>query len=160
MTEKLRIAAKRIGNDLIKRFRKELIEQGYFASGSLDKSFKLDVRSTSASINVDIKSNDYAKILNYGAKPFYPNIKELERWVEAKGFAKTPAEKKQIARAVARRIAEEGLPHPDKSFSKNGSRTNFIDRVVDQQQDKIMQTLVKAFDQQIEVYFNKIPNKI
>tara|TARA_A100001515_G_scaffold135819_1_gene127016 strand:- start:284 stop:766 length:483 start_codon:yes stop_codon:yes gene_type:complete len=160
MDSKIRIEVKKISDEIVEDFRKELIQQGYFASGSLDKSFKVRIQHKPSLINVDVFSNDYAKILNYGAKPFYPDIKEIERWVEDKGFANTPAEKKQIARSVASRIAQEGLPHPNKSFSKNGRRTRFIDTVVEKKQDDIMQRLVKAFDQQIELYFNIIPNTI
>ena len=131
MDSKIRIEVKKISDEIVEGFRKELIQQGYFASGSLDKSFKVRIQHKPSLINVDVFSNDYAKILNYGAKPFYPDIKELERWVEDKGFANTPAEKKQIARSVASRIAQEGLPHPNKSFCKNGRRTRFIDTVVE-----------------------------
>ena len=100
MDSKIRIEVKKISDEIVEGFRKELIQQGYFASGSLDKSFKVRIQHKPSLINVDVFSNDYAKILNYGAKPFYPDIKELERWVEDKGFANTPAEKKEIRKII------------------------------------------------------------
>lgn len=159
MASKLEIMAKKIGDDLIKKFRNELKKQGYFATGNLDNSFSKKVSSDSSGTTIEIQSLEYAKVINYGAKPFYPNIKEIERWVEAKGFSNSPREKKTIARRVADRIAAEGLPHP--TYSKSGApRKDFIGEVMKKQESRIKKQINTALGQEIEVIFKKIPKQV
>ena len=158
MASKLEIIGKKIGDDLIKKFRNELKRQGYFAAGNLDKAFTKKVTSSRAETTIEVKSLHYAGVINYGAKSHFPPVREIEKWVEAKGFAKNEKEKKSIAFAISKRIAEEGLPHP--TYNKSGApRKDFIGEVMKKEEPKIIKQINKAIGQEIEVMFKKIPKQ-
>ena len=152
MNTGLKIVLKQAGRDLVKKLRAELKAQGYFAFGNIDKSFKVRMKSD----GMEILANDYAKTINYGSKPFYPNLDAIEKWVDAKGFAGNPDEKKSIARAVAKRISEEGLPHPSRGLSNNGYRLGFINRVLGSNARHIAKRVQQAALQDIMVDIKKL----
>ena len=148
MNTGLKIVLKQAGRDLVKKLRAELKAQGYFAFGNIDKSFKVRMKSD----GMEILAASYAKTLNYGAEPFYPNLDAIEKWVEKKGFGGNPDERKSIARTIAKRISIEGLPNQDRSSPKKF----FINRVLVGNAKKIAKRVQQAALQDIMIDIKKL----
>ena len=141
-----------IGDILIKDLRRELKNQEYFASGSLDNSLKTKVKKD----GLQIVGNGYGLIINQGldgsAWSSMPNIEDLREWVRKKGLAKNETEVKQIAYAVGRRIMKDGLPNKKRKSPK----LNFIGNVVNKRKNKIAQIVNRTISQSIMFDIKKI----
>jgi hypothetical protein len=59
----------------------------------------------------------HGAFMEEGTRPHFPPLQPLEDWVRVKGFAKTDAEVKRIAYAVALKIAQFGIA-PRHFFAK------------------------------------------
>lgn len=74
--------------------------------GELRGSVEYATESDGAVVYVDAP---HAAHLEYGTRPFWPPLAPIKRWVLRKGFAEDEEEAEGIARAVQRKIAEEGI---------------------------------------------------
>lgn len=151
-----------IGRTLVKRFRKELVNQGHIATGKLHDTTKHKVvfKGGEASINIISKTN-YSKAVNDGTKPHTPNLDAILDWIDDKKISySNENEKHQIAAAIIARIEIEGTPTKGSNqYSNNGYRKGYINRVVGFSKKGIKNQLQKKFGDIIKTEFRKATKK-
>ncbi len=151
-----------IGRTLVKRFRKELVNQGHIATGKLHDTTKHKVvfKGGEASINITSKTN-YSKAVNDGTKPHTPNLDAILDWIDDKKISySNENEKHQIAAAIIARIEIEGTPTKGSNqYSNNGYRKGYINRVVGFSKKGIKNQLQKKFGDIIKTEFRKATKK-
>lgn len=100
--------------------KRKLIDNDNVATGDLLRSISARVEMDGYIYTVYLDSLEYLKYLEEGTRPHFPPIAPLMKWVRAKrlpsrdntGDKRLPSEK-QIAFAVAHKIAEEGTEPQD-----------------------------------------------
>jgi|13_taG_2_1085334.scaffolds.fasta_scaffold00359_13 hypothetical protein len=151
-----------IGRTLVKRFRKELVNQGHIATGKLHDTTKHKVvfKGGEASISITSKTN-YSKAVNDGTKPHTPNLDAILDWIDDKKISySNENEKHQIAAAIIARIEIEGTPTKGSNqYSNNGYRKGYINRVVGFSKKGIKNQLQKKFGDIIKTEFRKATKK-
>jgi hypothetical protein len=75
-------------------------------TGELKRSIKVNKTRNGASVSVDAP---HAPFMEFGTRPHFPPIGPLAEWVYRKGIADSEEEAEQIALAIARKIAKEGI---------------------------------------------------
>lgn len=143
----------KINKLIIKELQKELIGQGHEASGNLVNSFEQRVISTPNSVVLDILMDDYGTYVNSGRKSGGKKvpISVLVEWIERKAIVNGNKEVKSLAFAIQQAIHKEGSPTAGSfKFSNNGRRKGFIDFVIDNELDDVLNELedevFKGFD--------------
>jgi hypothetical protein len=76
------------------------------SSGELRGSVDTELVEDGGIVSV---SAPHAPMMEYGTRPFTPPLDPLVRWVVRKKLAGSPAEARQIARAIQRKIARDGI---------------------------------------------------
>ena len=153
---------------IVKDLRDELNEQGHKATGDLDKSITFEItESDSDGFLGVIFGNDYWEAVDTGVTaakiPYTPAAKtgkKTSKYIQALiDWAATikpeldEKEQKSFAFAVAHKHSAEGMPTKDSySFSRNGERTNFVQRVIDKHIDTLAEKLsTKEFTEKVTV---------
>lgn len=130
-------------SDLIKQdISTKLKEQGHNNTGSLLNSISYKITQTADSIITDFYMNNYGNIVDLGVrakriryrrgsgKEKSEYIDGLINYFESKGLS--DEESKRAAFATANVHKQEGMPTKESSrFSKNGERTGFVTKVID-----------------------------
>jgi hypothetical protein len=130
-------------SDLIKQdISTKLKEQGHNNTGSLLNSISYKITQTADSIITDFYMNNYGNIVDFGVRanriPYRRGsgakkskyIDGLINYFQSKGLS--DAESKRAAFATATIHKREGMPTKASSrFSKNGERTGFVTKVID-----------------------------
>ena len=128
---------KAIGDELKKNLIQELRRTKAIASGDLIKSLNIQIEKTADGIIISLASNDYITYVEKGRKRGkYAPVKELERWVRAKGIATDKKKITSIAFAINNKIKKEGIkPRP---VLENAYNTGLplYDRIIDQVMEK------------------------
>jgi len=116
-----------VGNLIIKGLQDTLKLQKHNATGRLSNSFKKDMKSNSLIMNV-ITNRKYWRIVNNGKAAFKPNLGEIYKWVVAKGIKGSGIGQMVIAKRIAKKIQEKGIPSKPYVVWTEGNnlkRTNF-----------------------------------
>ena len=130
-------------SDLIKQdISTKLKEQGHNNTGSLLNSISYKITQTADSIITDFYMNNYGNIVDFGVRanriPYRRGsgakkskyIDGLINYFQSKGLS--DEESKRAAFATATIHKREGMPTKASSrFSKNGERTGFVTKVID-----------------------------
>ena len=130
-------------SDLIKQdISTKLKEQGHNNTGSLLNSISYKITQTADSIITDFYMNNYGNIVDFGVRanriPYWRGsgakkskyIDGLINYFQSKGLS--AAESNRAAFATATIHKREGMPTKASSrFSKNGERTGFVTKVID-----------------------------
>lgn len=132
---------------IIGDLRDEIRQQGHVATGNLLRSFKAEVNeSISDGFLGVIFAADYWQPVDTGVAagriPYTPGrrsgrssskyIQGLLDWIETIRPGLSEKERKSFAFAIAATHKKEGMPtRGSYSFSRNGHRTNFVQRVLD-----------------------------
>ena len=153
-----------VGFDLVKKFKKELKEQGHNASSKLHDSIKhrLSFKGEDAFIEITSKTN-YAQKVNKGQKPHAPNLDNILDWIEDRKKTipySSEQEKHEIAYAIIRSINQQGTPTAEAfSWTQNGRRIGYMDFVIQNNKRKIKRELVKEFGKIIRTEFRNVNKK-
>ena len=126
---------------IILELQKELIEQGHEATGNLVNSFEGRTVVLPNKIVVDILMDDYGTYVNEGRKPGGKKvpINVLVEWIEKRAIANGDKEVKNLAFAIQQTIFKEGSPTSNSyKFSSNGRRKGFIDFVIANELDEVL----------------------
>lgn len=130
-------------------------EQGHVLTGALQESIEGKVRQTDAGAIIDLMLLDYGIPVNTGVPAanvrYNPNIrtgKKFSRYIaglilfaELK-FRVPEKEAKNIAFAIARKHAKEGIPtKASKKYSKTGKRTGALQEALKAIEDPIQQII-------------------
>lgn len=137
---------------IISDLKDELNQQGHRATGSLENSLTFEVKdSDSDGLLGTIFGNDYWRPVDTGVSagriPYSPGkgrggtsryIQALIEWAAVVRPELDERERKGFVFAVATKASREGTPtRGSYSFSRNGARTNFVQRVIDKHIDKL-----------------------
>lgn len=131
-----------ISDLIISDIKTNLKDQGHNNTGSLLNSIDFKAYQAADTIVSDFFMNDYWNKVNYGVSasriPYRPGsgakkrkyIDGLINYFQSKGLS--DAESKRAAFATATIHKREGMPTKASSrFSKNGERTGFVTKVID-----------------------------
>lgn len=162
-TPNLDNAKKKVAEELVLKFRQKAKEDGFSASGKLDKSFGYKLVAD----EIQIFSEEYAGALSDGiTKKFSPNREMVDRlvdWMKSKNMRPLARDKKgrfkkvteksykSVAFVIAKSIGRKGI---SKRFNYNGS--GFIERVVMEQKEIVKQIIEEAFKKDA---INELRNK-
>ena len=139
-----------IENMIIKALQTELIGQGHKASGELITTMEGRTMELPDSVVIEILMQDYSQYVNDGRKAGGKKvpISVLVDWIERKGIASGDKDVKNLAFAIQMSIFKEGSPTKGSFiFSNNGRRAGFIDFVILNEIDPILDALGKeVFD--------------
>ena len=116
-----------VGDILIRGLQDTLRLQRHNATGRLSNSFKKDRKRNALTLNV-ITNRKYWKIVNNGKAAFKPNLGEIFKWVNAKGIKGSGIGQMALAKRIAKRIQEKGIPSKPYVVWTEGNnlqRTNF-----------------------------------
>ena len=116
-----------VGDILIRGLQETLKLQKHNATGRLSNSFKKNRKKNSLIMNV-ITNRKYWKIVNNGKAAFKPNLGEIFKWVNAKGIKGSGIGQMALAKRIAKRIQEKGIPSKPYVVWTEGNnlqRTNF-----------------------------------
>lgn len=162
---------KKITDLIIAMLKAELIMQGHKDTGTLIDSFEGKVMTLPKSMVLEILMDKHGEYVNDGrrkakSKKEYVPIGVLIDWVERKGIANGDKEVKNVAYAIREKIQKEGSPTNNSySFSRNGRRKGFIDFVIDNKLDDVIeeleQEIFKGYETSIVGIikdFNKVNN--
>jgi len=131
---------------IISDLRDELRQQGHRATGSLEDSLTFEIKdSDKDGLFGTIFGNDYWRPVDTGVSsgriPYTPGkgrggtskyIQALIDWAVVVRPELDEKERKGFVFAVATKASREGNPtRGSYAFSRNGSRTNFVQRVID-----------------------------
>lgn len=134
----------KISKMIIVELQKELIAQGHSATGNLVNSMEGKTMVLPNSVAIEILMDDYSQYVNDGRKAGGKKvpIAVLIDWVERRGIANGDKEVKNAAFAIQQKIFKEGSPTTGSfKFSSNGRRTGFIDFVIANELDPILNEL-------------------
>jgi hypothetical protein len=124
---------KAIGDELKKSLIQEMRRTKSIATGDLIKSLNIEIEKTSDGAIISLASNDYITFIEKGRKRGkYAPVKDLERWVRAKGIASDRKKVTSIAFAINNKIKKEGIkPRP---ILENAYNTGLplYDRIINQ----------------------------
>jgi len=124
---------KAIGDELKKSLIQEMRRTKAIATGDLIKSLNIEIEKTTDGAIISLASNDYITFIEKGRKRGkYAPVKDLERWVRAKGIASDQKKVKSIAFAINNKIKKEGIkPRP---ILENAYNTGLplYDRIINQ----------------------------
>jgi hypothetical protein len=129
---------------IILELQKELLGQGHKATGSLINSMEGQTMVLPNSVVIEILMDDYSQYVNDGRKPGGKKvpIAVLVDWIERKGIASGRKDIKNAAFAIQQKIFKEGSPTSGSfKFSNNGRRAGFIDFVIENKLDPILNEL-------------------
>jgi len=129
---------------IIAQLQAELIGQGHDATGSLVNSFESNSISLPEKVVIEILMSDYGIYVNEGRKAGAKRVplQVLMDWVERRAIASGNKEVKQVAFAIQEKIFQEGSPTSGSfKFTPNGRRKGFIDFVIDNKLDPILEQL-------------------
>jgi hypothetical protein len=122
----------------------ELIGQGHDATGSLVNSLTGSVLTLPNSIVIEVLMNKYGIYVNEGRRAGTKKVplQVLMDWVERRAIASGNKEVKSIAFAIQQKIFQEGSPTKGSfKFTPNGRRKGFIDFVIENKLDPILEVL-------------------
>lgn len=162
-----------IGKELRRRFRQSLSQQGKNASGTLSKSIRYENYERRGEVLLDFEMAEYADFVNKGVRgskrsPFTGQSKSpykfgsgtgrkgglrsgIDRWVVRKGLDGVRDDqgrfvsRKSMVFLISRAIYERGL-----------KPTFFIDRPLKKMEKEIPERLSKAYDKDLQVYFDSL----
>ena len=159
MDADFKISLDKLGGELLKKFAREIIDQGHNNTGSLISSFRKDLLFAASSYSLAFYANDYGWYLETGRKPKARRVPvdALIKWVAQKGMASTNKEARSIAFAIQAAIYKEGSPTRgayDYTFNKR--RTYWITKTVRENTDLISTTINRAFKNSIKTTMNNI----
>lgn len=124
---------KAIGDELKKSLIQEMRRTKSIATGDLIKSLNIEIEKTTDGAIISLASNDYITFIEKGRKRGkYAPVKDLERWVRAKGIASDRKKVTSIAFAINNKIKKEGIkPRP---ILENAYNTGLplYDRIINQ----------------------------
>jgi len=136
----------KINKLIIKELQRELIGQGHEASGNLVNSFEQRVIEVPNGVALEILMDDYGTYVNDGRKSGGKKvpINVLVEWIERKAIVTGNKEVKSLAFAIQQSIHKEGSPTSGSfKFSNNGRRKGFIDFVIANELDDVLDELEK-----------------
>ena len=103
------------GEVLVRTLKRELVDEGKYATGSLIDTMFYDVRLDNSLAVVELNANPYLRYVDQGRRPGkFPPIQAIRRWVNVRGL---PA---RATFPIARAIAQRGIP-----------ATNVVNRSID-----------------------------
>lgn len=158
-----------LGDYLVQRLGRELRDQGHSLTGDLIQSLEYKVRENATGVGIDFLANQYGEYLNTGVPasriPYKPGgpkrggtskyIQALIRYVERR-MGLRGKEATGVAFAIARRHSREGMPtRASYRFSKNSRRTGWVDVVIENETEKIEQTVTEFVGRELEALFFK-----
>lgn len=149
----------KLANDLSNDLAQELIGQGHKNTGTLLESIRVVIREEAFSIVLEGSTLDYGVYLNNGRRAGGKKIpiEALETWVEQRGIANEEKEIRSIAYAIQTKIFKEGSPtFGSFKYSNNGRRREWIEYVLEQNEDKIRKAFDDAFFNEMEVVLANI----
>jgi hypothetical protein len=135
---------KAIGDELKKSLIQEMRRTKSIATGDLIKSLNIEIEKTSDGAIISLASNDYITFIEKGRKRGkYAPVKDLERWVRAKGIASDRKKVTSIAFAINNKIKKEGIkPRPILENAYNTGLplyNRIINQVLEQDLNKYLQ---------------------
>ena len=134
----------KVENMIIKALQTELIGQGHKATGELINTIEGRTMQLPDSVVIEILMQDYSRYVNNGRKAGAKKvpISVLVDWIERKGIASGDKDIKNMAFAIQMKIFKEGSPTQDSfQFSNNGRRAGFIDFVILNEINPIVEAL-------------------
>jgi hypothetical protein len=157
-----------IASLIIDSFKKQIQLQGHSLTGELEASFEASFIRFGLTDVIAISFNDYGVPLDTGVSaeriPFQSGsgnktslyIDGLKRFAKLR-FGVSDREAQSIAFAIAKKHKKEGMPTKNSyNFSKNGSRTNWIDLALSETAADIDQALSTFVASYIDVLFSKL----
>lgn len=150
-----------IGDYLIFKLGRELVDQGHRLSGDLIRSLEFKVRTQAANLVIDFLSNEYGEELNTGVPaskiPRYPSVEYL-RLVQAltryatRRMGLRGKAAKRAGHAIVRAWQREGKPtRASYRFSKNGRRTGWVDYTLLNEEDTISEFVEDFVGVELEI---------
>lgn len=136
----------KVENMIIKALQTELIGQGHKATGELINTIEGRTMQLPDSVVIEILMQDYSRYVNDGRKAGAKKvpISVLVDWIERKGIASGDKDIKNLAFAIQMSIFKEGSPTQGSfKFSNNGRRAGFIDFVILNEINPIVDALGK-----------------
>jgi hypothetical protein len=135
---------KAIGDELKKSLIQEMRRTKSIATGDLIKSLNIEIEKTTDGAIISLASNDYITFIEKGRKRGkYAPVKDLERWVRAKGIASDRKKVTSIAFAINNKIKKEGIkPRPILENAYNTGLplyNRIINQVLEQDLNKYLQ---------------------
>lgn len=134
----------KINKLIIKELQRELIGQGHSATGNLVNSFEQRVIEVPNGMVLEILMDDYGTYVNNGRESGGKKvpISVLVEWIERKAIVTGNKEVKSLAFAIQQTIHKEGSPTAGSfKFSNNGRRKGFIDFVIANELDDVLNEL-------------------
>jgi hypothetical protein len=105
---------KALGDELKKNLIQELRRTKKIATGDLIESLKIEIEKTPDGAIISLAGNEYITFIEKGRRRGkYAPIKELKKWVMAKGIATGEKKVSAVAFAINNKIKKEGIkPRP------------------------------------------------
>lgn len=152
-------------------FREELKAQGHVNTGKLSDSITYNIELVSTAIIATMYMEEYGVPVDTGVSaaniPYRGRsgaatskyIQGLISYFQSKGLAETEA--KRAAFATANKHKQEGMPTRNSfSYSSNGRRTTFAEATINNNIDRLFETIEKGLSDGYEVQFNDFIRKI
>lgn len=154
-----------LGEYLLPRLAKELLDQGHRLSGDLISSLEYKIKASTSVLAIDFLANAYGAAVNTGVPassiPYTPGrrggggtsayIQALIRYVQRR-MGLQGKEATSVAFAIARKHSREGMPTGSSyEFSNNSRRTGWIDQILSDDEEKISEIVQEWVAQQFKV---------
>ena len=152
-------------------FREELKAQGHSDTGKLSESITYNIELVSTAIIATMFMEDYGVPVDTGVAaaniPYTRGsgsassqyIQKLIAWWQRKGLG--DKESKRAAFATANKHKQEGMPtRASFAFSNNGRRTTFVEATIDNNLDRLFETLDRGLAEGYGIQFNDFINRI
>lgn len=152
-------------------FREELKAQGHIDTGKLSDSITYNIELVSTAIIATMYMEDYGIPVDTGVPaaniPYTRGsgaassqyIQKLIGWWQRKGLGDKEA--KRAAFATANKHKQEGMPtRASFAFSNNGRRTTFVEATIDNNLDRLFETLDRGLSEGYGIQFNDFINRI
>lgn len=162
----------KIGRFILDKLREELINQGHEATGRLISELRYKIEKSGDTMTLNIYMDKYGIFVNNGVTagriPYNRGsgakssayINALIGWITQKGLESGDRDIKSFAFAIANKHKKEGMPtNASLRFSKNGRRTGFIDRVIEENEEGVEMLAERETFEVIETFFDNLVRK-
>lgn len=168
MTAMLDVALKLAGAELRKAIERRVRDQGHHLTGRLATEIDEKIETEGTLVSLVGTMVDYARHVEYGVPadriPFAPGsgagrslyIEALIRYAELRGMTNP----KSAAFAIAMKHKREGMPTAASSrFSKDGNRTGFLARAIEESKPDVERVIFEASKDVIRVFMKQMIEK-
>ena len=140
-----------ICSQLLEKYKDAIGETGHTASGNLARTATYRCEFDGRYFDLIFNLESYWKYLEYGTKPHFPPISDIEKWITVKRLVPSsnkgkPPTTKQLAFSIARGISIKGTKPTGLLQTTINRNKNLVDALC----DAILDQIEKQIDEELE----------